>query len=436
MNVVSADARFVIHVTPEMIRHSRILDILYFSGFAYGVIELLLILALGVSARMRDAALRVTKRPYVVAIIYVFLFTVVTAIIDFPLSYYAGFVVPHEFRLTHQTFASWLGDEAKALMIGLVFALIIVPPALAFIRRFKRWWLGLWIASIPLTIFLVVVVPVIVDPVFNKFEPLRDPILKQRLLDEASRAGIAGSRVYQVNKSKQTTTMNAYVTGLGPTKRIVIWDTTLAKMTSDEIVAVMGHEMGHYVLHHIWKGTAAAIAGTFVILFIGQYAYEYGLRRWGSRWRASAPGDAATLPWLLVLIAVMNFLGAPIQNGVSRYIEHQADQFGLELTHLNEATASSFVKFAVDSKVNPYPNRFIEFWRYSHPSLARRIDFVLHYKPWEQGKPNELWKRTAGPRSGHGLRQLAAARHTAASVRVRLTAQNCYVRSSPISSCE
>ena len=375
-----------------MIRHSRILDILYFSGFAYGIVELLLLLFLGISARLRDAAARIAKRPYVVAIIFVILFTIVSAILDFPLSYYGGYVVPHQFKLTHQTFAAWLGDEGKALAIGLVFSVIVIPPALLLIRRFRRWWLVLSAAAIPLTVLLVVIVPIVVDPVFNKFEPLKDQVLKEKLLNEAARAGIEGSRVYQVDKSKQTTTMNAYVTGLGPTNRIVMWDTLLAKMNQDEVLAVMGHEMGHYVLHHLWKGTAATILGTFVILFFAQRIYDWGL----PRWRLTS-GDPASLPWLLVIISTISFLGSPIQNGISRYMEHEADVFGLELTQLNEATASSFVKFAEDSKVNPNPHPFIEFWRYSHPSLARRIEFVLHYKTRPRAAGRRGWW-VRGPR--------------------------------------
>lgn len=367
-----SDPRFTVHVTEEMIRHSRILDILYFTGFFYGIAELSLLLVLGISRRMRDAAARISDRPYVIAIVYVIFFTLVTAIIDFPLSYYAGFVVPHQFHLTNQSFGAWLGDEAKGLMVGLLFGVIVIPVALLLIRRYKRWWLALWFASIPLSLLLFVIVPVVVDPVFNKFEPLQDQMLKQQLLDEASRAGIEGSRVYQVDKSKQTTTMNAYVTGLGPTKRIVLWDTLLAKMSHDEILAVMGHEMGHYVLHHVWQGLAWTIIGSFFVLLFGQWIYERGTPR---------RGDPASLPWLLIILSTITFLGAPVENGISRHYEHQADVFGLDLTHLNEAMASSFVKFAEDSKVNPNPSPFIEFWRYSHPSLQKRIDFVLRYRP-------------------------------------------------------
>ena len=358
-----------IHVTPEMIRHSRILDILYFSAFVYGIVELLIMMRL--SRRLRDVATRVTARPYLMSIVYVVIFILIMAVLDFPLTFYAGFVVPHQFNLTNQSFAAWIWDGIKGLMIGLIFGAGILPLGLLGIRRFKRWWLALWFASIPLAIFLVVIVPIVVDPVFNDFVPLKDQVLKQKLLDEASRAGIEGSRVYQVDKSKQTTEMNAYVTGLGPTKRIVMWDTLLAKLTQDEVLAVMGHEMGHYVLHHVWKGLAAGFVVAFFALFIAQRMYE---------WRLAAPsGDPVTLPRLLLIASVISFLLSPVENGISRYIEHQADEFGLQLTHLNQATASSFIKFAEDSKVNPYPHPFIEFWRYSHPALGKRVKFAIEY---------------------------------------------------------
>lgn len=387
---MQSDPELVIHVTDEMIRHSRILDILYFTGFVYGIVELWIILGLRISARLRELAVRVTKRPYLIAMIYVVLFAIVTAIFNFPLAYYGGYVVPHQFNLTNQKFDAWLGDEAKALLIGMIISIILVPLALLAIRKFKRWWLVLAIGSIPVIITLFVIAPVFIDPVFNKFEPLKDQVLKRKLLDEAARAGIEGGRVYEVDKSKQTKTMNAYVTGLGPTKRIVMWDTLLAKLNHDEILAVMGHEMGHYVLHHLWQGVAWSVLGSFVIFFIAQHIYEWGLGRWG----LTTPGDPASLPWLLIIVSTVSFIGAPIENGISRHYEHQSDVFGLELTHLNHATATAFVKFAEDSKVNPRPHAFIEFWRYSHPSLARRIDFVLHYKPWEEHRPNVLWKRT------------------------------------------
>jgi Zn-dependent protease with chaperone function len=215
-----------------------------------------------------------------------------------------------------------------------------------------------------------------VDPLFNDFVPLKDPVLRRDLLDMAQRAGIDGGRVYQVNKSKQTTTMNAYVTGVGVSKRIVMWDTLLAKLDHDEIMATMGHEMGHYVLHHLWKGIAFGVLISLLTFAIAQPVYERGLTRFGLSDRA----DPAALPILLLIATVLGFVLSPVTSAYSRSIEHDADRFGLELTGLNEATASSFVKFAEDAKVDPDPPRFIEWWRYSHPATNKRIAFALSHK--------------------------------------------------------
>jgi Zn-dependent protease with chaperone function len=250
----------------------------------------------------------------------------------------------------------------------------------------------MWLGSIPLILLMVVVQPVILDPLFNKFEPLRNAQLRQKLLDLASRAGIEGGRVYQVDKSKQTKTLNAYVNGIGPTKRIVMWDTLLAEMTEDEVLAVMGHEMAHYVLNHMWKGLGFSLALSFFGFFLAQQIHDRGLRRWGPRWGIEAPGDPASVPWLLLITFVGAFLISPVAAAFSRYLEHQADVFSLELTHLNEPMATAFVKLAENSKRDPSPHPFIEFWRYSHPPIAKRIPFALSYKPWEEGKPNEMWK--------------------------------------------
>ncbi|HEY8131881.1 MAG TPA: M48 family metalloprotease, partial [Thermoanaerobaculia bacterium] len=146
----------------------------------------------------------------------------------------------------------------------------------------------------------------------------------------------------------------------------------------------------HYVLHHIWKGMAFGIAVSLIGFFLGQKICERGVARWGARWGVADCADPAALPWLLLVATLIGFVASPIDSGFSRHIEHQADKFGLELTHLNEPMASSFVKFAEDSKYDPNPPRFIEWWRYSHPAAQRRIDFALSYKPWESNPPRRV----------------------------------------------
>lgn len=380
------EKRFEVRVTDEMRRHTRLREVLYFVGVAWSFAVLVLLLGTGLSKRMRDVAARVTKKPFFIAMIYVVLFVIVTALLELPLSYYSGFVVPHQFDLTDRTFGSWLGDFLKGLGVSVVISSVVGAFAFLAIRRIRRWWIVLWLCTVPLIILLVVVQPIILDPIFNKFEPLRDQVLKQKLLDLASRAGIEGSRVYQVDKSKQTKTMNAYVNGIGPTNRIVMWDTLLAKMDHDEVLAVMGHEMGHYVMKHIWKTLAFTLGLSIFVFYLTYRFYEPGLRRWGFE-----RGDPASLPWLLLMSGAISFLLSPVISGYSRWQEHSADVFSLELTHLNEPMATAFVKFAEDSKQNPSPHPFIKFWSYTHPPIAERIPFALQYKPWERGEPNQLW---------------------------------------------
>jgi STE24 endopeptidase len=392
LGATNPEPRLVISVTPEMIRHSRLLDVLYFVDFVYGVAVLFLLMKTGISMRLRDFASRFSRQAFVVAMIYFVLVALTIIAFELPLTVYQGFIVPHQFELTDQSLPSWLADFGKAIAVNVIIGAPIAAVSLFAIRRFRRWWFVLWLGSIPLIILGVIATPLIIDPLFNKFEPLKDPILRRDLLDEAARAGIEGSRLYQVNKSKQTKTMNAYMTGLGPSKRIVLYDTLLAKLDHDEIIATMGHEMGHYVLNHLWKGIAFAIAVSFAGFFLAQIIYERGLRRWGITDRA----DPAALPWLLLVASVLTFAISPIDSGFSRYIEHEADKFGLDLTHLNEATASSFVKFAEDGKVDPNPPRFIEWWRYSHPAVQRRIDFALQYRPLESGRPGRS-RRASSP---------------------------------------
>ena len=386
------DKRFEVQITDEMIRHSRIRDVLYFVVTAWSMAVMAFLLITRVSLKMRDAAARLTTKAFPMAMIYIAILSVVVAVIDFPLTYYSGFVVPHQFDLTDQTFGAWMADQLKEFAVGLIISAIVGALALMVIRRFKRWWLPLWLGSIPLILLMVVIQPVILDPLFNKFDPLKNAQLRLKLLDLASRAGIEGGRVYQVDKSKQTKTLNAYVNGIGPTKRIVMWDTLLAEMTEDEVLAVMGHEMAHYVLNHMWKGLAFSIALSFFGFYLAQQIYDRGLRRWGDRWGIAAPGDPASLPWLVLILFVGAFLISPVAAAFSRYLEHEADVFSLELTHLNEPMAGAFVKLAENAKRDPSPHPFIEFWRYSHPPIAKRIPFALSYKPWEQGRPNEVWQ--------------------------------------------
>jgi Zn-dependent protease with chaperone function len=373
--------RFEVRVTEETLRLARIRNLLYFGGTIYSGLALLFILASGLSARMRDLAARLVRRPLLAAVLYMGLFVVVMALLHLPLALYASYFVPHQFGLSNESLSAWFADELKSLLVTIVIGMVVIAAALPAIARFKRWWIALWLGSIPFTIFMVVIAPVVIDPLYNDFQPLRDPVLKQRLLDMADRAGIEGGRVYQVDKSRQTKTLNAYVTGIGPTKRIVLWDTTLRAMTHDEIVTVMGHEMGHYVLHHLWKGLAFGLFVSLIVLWLAQSIFERLLARFGARWRlAGTPTDPAALPLFLLVVAALFFFASPILSGYSRHSEREADSFAIELTGMHEAFATAFVKLAENSKSVPDPHPFIVWWRYSHPPVGERIEWALRGK--------------------------------------------------------
>jgi Zn-dependent protease with chaperone function len=226
-------------------------------------------------------------------------------------------------------------------------------------------------------VLLVVVSPVLIDPLFHRYEPLRDTRLREQILALAARAGIEGGWVYQVNMSAETPAVNAYVAGLGETKRIVLWDTLLARMEEEEILFVMGHEMGHYALGHVPLMLGMGWVGLFVALLVGDGAARRLLAWRGRRWEVSGMGDLASLPLLLAVLTALQFLGKPIVGGFSRAHEREADAFGLRLTGNGPAAARAFVKLSEENLSLPNPPRFVVFWHATHPPLSERIETAL-----------------------------------------------------------
>jgi Zn-dependent protease with chaperone function len=234
---------------------------------------------------------------------------------------------------------------------------------------------------------MAVIQPVVLDPIFNRYEPLRDQALEARIREVARRAGMGESRIYQVDKSRDTKAMNAFVNGWLGTRQIVIWDTMLDRLDEDEVLAIVGHEMGHYKLDHVLRGLVVAsgliLAGLWVVHLICQTV----IRREGSRLGIRGLSDVASLPLLLTVGNAVTLLVVPIGYAHSRYMEREADRFGLELTRLNRAAATSFVAFLDSNLSNPRPGPVYNFWRATHPSLSERINFCNEYHPWNEGKP-------------------------------------------------
>ncbi len=320
-------------------------------------------------------------RGLAVQVFFIVILTLILQVVGLPLSYYRDFVIEHHFNLSTQTFGNWLADTIKSSYLMTLSLTVLVTFAYWGIRRRARdWWLWIGVAAIPIMIIVMVILPVFIEPMFNKFEPLQDQVLSARILGMAEKAGISGGRVYQVDMSSQTQKINAYVTGLFGSKRIVLWDTTIKKLTPDEVAFVMAHEMGHYVLNHIWIGIALFSVIFLILLFIVFKTIGWVMAKFGASFGFSAVGDIASLPLLMLMLGLMLFLLDPVINGFSRKIEHDADRFALDLTHDPASGISAFVKMANENLSNPQPSAFVEFWEYSHPPLKKRIDFCASYE--------------------------------------------------------
>jgi Zn-dependent protease with chaperone function len=348
----------------------------------------LLFLFTGFSARIRNLAQRWGKKWFFVIALYLVLFSLVNYLIGLPLSYYEEFVREHAYGLSNQTFGKWFGDSLKGLGVGIIAGVLILWMPYLLLKKFpKRWWLYTGLGAVPIFIFFLMVTPIWVAPLFNKFGPMQNKALESQILTLADRAGIGGARVFEVNKSVDTETVNAYVTGFGQTKRIVLWDTILRKLEPPEILFVMGHEMGHYVLHHIRDTIIVISLLTLLGLWFVHRTSGYLIRKYQSRFGFDRLSDVASVPLLGLLFGLVMFVATPVMNGYSRYHEHEADRFGLEITHNNYAGAAAFVKLQKENLANPRPGALYVFLRADHPPIGARVDFMNSYKPWESGQP-------------------------------------------------
>jgi Zn-dependent protease with chaperone function len=234
--------------------------------------------------------------------------------------------------------------------------------------------------------------PIWIDPLFNRFQPMKNKELEQKILNLASRAKIENGRVFEVDKSQDTTMLNAYVIGVGSSNRIVLWDTTINKLSEDQLLFVMGHEMGHYVLHHIWWGLAFYGLLGFAIFYLTYRSANVLMHRFHHRFGFRHLSDIGSFPLLLLLTGFYLLLSAPLSNYFSRTIEHHADEFGLEITQNNQAAGEAFVALQQQNLANPRPGALYKFWRSTHPPLGERIDFCNSYCPASQGLPLKYQK--------------------------------------------
>ncbi len=387
-------------IRAKAIRYSHVQDELYFAGVAVSLVIFAFLWLSRFGAWLRRLAARASTHLFPQCLIFVPILCVVAAALSFPLDYYQGFAVERRFGLSTESVGAWLADWAKSLALLIIVAIVLVWTFYRIARRSpRRWWLYFWLAIIPMAAFVMLIEPYVVEPLFFKFTPLvtTHPALTARVELMLHHAGITipESRIFEMEAGAKTRELNAYVSGWGSSKRVVIWDTTLRALTADETLAVLGHETGHYVLHHIPKIFALMELLALAGIFLGYLAAMSAVRRWGQRTGIIDVGDLASLPLLALILTAGMFLVSPLSNGISRHYEHQADQYGLEVTYgvvrdPNASMVRSFRIMGEQDLSNPDPNPFIVFWLYSHPPIADRIRFAAHYKPWAEGKPLEL----------------------------------------------
>jgi STE24 endopeptidase len=426
----------MLHVTPATVRLGRIYDRLYFGSAALHLIVRFAFLWLGLSRTVRLQSDRLAflmlriglvrnlrryirngvfraeqwglpVRPVIVgaknsslgkslqrvnilwppelarsAFIYYLIYTFIFTMFWSPLTYYEDFLLPHRFGLSHQPLFAWVGgvlkDSFVSAIIGSVTASIVTSGISMYPQRWAKIF-AYWSAPI-------ILVGIFLDPLFSQIDnhftslsptsPLYVPLHQL-----ANRAGVPNAAILVADKSKQTDETNAYVTGLGSSAQIVLWDTTIKRMRTDEVVAIIGHELGHYVEHHVIIGGVLAAVSMFVFLPALKWLAELILYRFGRRWKINSLSDPAALPVLLISLSLLNFLTSPVTNAVSRTIEHRADSFGLAVTGNRLAMARALVDLANENLEDPFPSQWEVFWLQDHPPFGERIKFALYGQP-------------------------------------------------------
>lgn len=379
----------------KAVAYSRDSYLMYFISVFLEVFAIVLLLQFGIAAKYRDWAERVSDKRPLQGLVFVPLLLLTVAAVQLPLRSY-GHELSLRYGMSVQGWGSWFLDWGKERLLILGFGFLLALGLSFLMRRSpQRWWLYGWFAALPVAAFLMLIAPWFIDPLFSQFEPLQEthPELVARIEKLTGHAGvpIPASRMFLMKASEKTNEVNAYVTGVGASKRVVIWDTTIRKASPDETLYIVGHELGHYVLGHIWKGFLFFAAVSFVGFYALFRALHWALGRWGGQWKIYGAADWAAFAVLLLLLEIGTFLASPIANGFSRMQEHAADVYGLEVAHgiipdVPEVAAQSFQILGEADLADPDPPPFVTLWLYSHPPIAERLSFAYNYDPWDRGE--------------------------------------------------
>jgi Zn-dependent protease with chaperone function len=371
----------------EIPSNARVKSDAYFEGgywlilwdFLYGAALYLLLLHFGWSAGMRNLAERITRFKPLQTLIYWAEFLVLSTILSAPLAVYEGFFREREYGLATQTIGPWLGDQFKILLVNIVLGGILAALLFGVVRRWPRGWtIRCAVVSLLFMIFSVMIAPVLLFPILNKFTVLDDPRITQPILSLARANGIPAQKVYQMDASRQTTRMSANVSGYGQTMRITLNDNLLRRGSPEEIQSVMGHEMGHYVLHHIAKDLLFFSVLIVVFFVFLEWSLDWSVSRWGAKWQVRGIGDTAVLPLVFLVGSLFAFLITPFFNTHIRANEFEADMYGLNASRQPDGFAQAAIHLGEYRKMSPGP---VEEWIFfDHPSGRNRIRAAMRWK--------------------------------------------------------
>lgn len=379
----AATERYLASVPPE----ARARSDAYFEGgywiqlwgFLITAGILFLLLHTGWSRRMRDVAERATRRRALQDAIYWALFFAITTVAAFPFTVYAGFIREHQYGLATQAFGPWMGDQAKGFAIGLILGAVAIMALYAILRRFTRsWWIWGAVFLVVLQIIGATIFPVFIAPVFNTYTRLEDPAVRDPILSLAHANGIDAAEVWQVDASRQTTRISANVSGMFGTERITLNDNLLNRCSQACIEAVMGHEMGHYVLNHVYELLLAFGAVIVVGFAVMQYGFDRLRTRHAARWGIAGIGDPAGLPLLMLILTAYMFVLTPLLNTIIRTNEYEADVFGINASRQPDGFAEAALKLGEYRKLEPSP--WEERLFFDHPSGRTRIFTAMRWK--------------------------------------------------------
>ncbi|HEX3738150.1 MAG TPA: M48 family metallopeptidase [Terriglobales bacterium] len=341
------------------------------SEFLLGLGLLVVLLLTGWTAWLRDLAWQTAFQSYALALfLYVLMLIAISKAVSLGLDYY-GFRVEHRYQLSNQRLRAWAWDEVKGLLLTALLGGALVELLYLIIRDFPaHWWLVAWVGFLAIAVLMAQLAPVVLFPIFYKFEPLHDEDLRLRLVRLGERAGTRIRGVYKWHLSEKSKKANAALTGLGATRRIILADTLLENYSPDEIEAVLAHELGHHVHKHILKSIGVQAAVTFVGFWAANWTLHYAINRWHM---FESLSDFANLPLLVLTFTVLSFVLMPALNGLSRFHERQADRYALSNIAGAEPFISSMNKLADQNLAERTPSRWVEWWFHSHPAIARRV---------------------------------------------------------------